>query len=130
MSEENVKTVLDLFERFASGDFSPLDNVADDFEFVTSPEMPDAGTYRGKDARRWILTWVQSFDGLTIEAEETIDAGDTVVAAIVQRGRVPGGDTFVEGRWWTVWRFRGPDFFRAEGFPTRAEALEAAGLSE
>ena len=46
MSQENVDAVRTLHDQFARGDFSALADTADDFEFVTSPEMPDAGTYR------------------------------------------------------------------------------------
>jgi hypothetical protein len=36
----------------------------------------------------------------------------------------------VEGRWWQVMTFRDGLIVRSEVFPERAEALEAAGLSE
>ena len=76
--------------------------------FVASPEPPDAGTYRGDAAVRWMTAWVESFEGHTIEATEIIDAGrDKVFVAILQRGRPRGSQTEVEGRWWTVMTLRG-----------------------
>jgi hypothetical protein len=36
----------------------------------------------------------------------------------------------VEGKWWFVYTFRDDIPIRAKAFPDRADALEAAGLSE
>jgi ketosteroid isomerase-like protein len=132
MSQENVEIVRAVFDQFARGDFGRwFDLTTDDFEFVTSPEIPDAGTYYGAEARRWIAAWVQSFEGHTMEATEISDAaGDNVFAGFLQRGRPRGSQSAVEGRWWTVVTFRQGAMARIEVFADRAEALEAAGLSE
>jgi ketosteroid isomerase-like protein len=130
MSQENVEAVRSAFEQYARGDFSAFADLPDDFEFVASSEMPDAGTYRGEAARRWLKSWVASFEQLTIEATEIIDAGDTVFVAMIQRGRPRGSRTVVEGRWWQAVRFRGREVAWIETFPERAQALEAAGLQE
>jgi ketosteroid isomerase-like protein len=130
MSEENVEVVRAAFEQFARGDFSAWADLPDDFEFVTSSELPDAGTYRGEEALRWLTAWVESFEELTVEATKIIDAGDKVVVAILQRGRPRGTQTVVEGRWWQMLTLRGGEVARIESFPERAQALEAAGLRE
>ncbi len=120
--------VRERYERFSRGDFSQMADVADDFELVTTRENPDAGTYRGEAANRWMAAWVESFEGHTIEATEIIDAGDNVFLAIHQRGRPRGSQTVVEGRWWQVVTLRGGVVTRVETFQERAQALEAAGL--
>jgi ketosteroid isomerase-like protein len=130
MSQENVEIVRAMYEQFARGDFSAWDDLPDDVEFVTSPEVPDAGTYRGVAAIRWMKAWVESFEGHTIEAREIIDAGDKVFVAILQRGRPRGSQTVVEGSWWVVHTLSEGIVARAQVFPERAQALEAAGLSE
>ncbi len=131
MSEENVEAVRAVYEEFARGDFSAFAGLPNEFVFVASPELPDAGTYRGEAAIRWMTAWVESFEGHTIEATEIIDAdGDKVFLAILQRGRPRGSQIEVEGRWWAVMTLRGGEFVRTEIFPERAPALEAAGLSE
>ena len=101
----------------------------DDFKFVTAAEMPDAGTYRGQEAIDWILAYIDSFDGYE-EATEIIDAGDKVVVAVLQRGRPRGSELLVESRWWQVLTLQDAGVTRIEIFSQRAEALEAAGLSE
>jgi ketosteroid isomerase-like protein len=129
MSGENVEVVKQLYAAFNRRDLS-LDALTDDYKFVTSPEVPDAGIYRGEAAQRWLKAWIESFEELVIEAIEIIDAGDKVVVAMIQRGRPRGSQTAVEGRWWQVWTFRGGNPSRTEMFSERAEALEAAGLRE
>jgi ketosteroid isomerase-like protein len=131
MSQENVDLTRAAYEQFSRGDFSRLFEAnTDDFEFVTAAEMPDAGTYRGQEARDWILAYIHSFDGYAQEATEIIDAGDRVVVALLQRGRPRGSDLPVESRWWQVLTFQDAGVTRIEMFSERAEALEAAGLSE
>jgi ketosteroid isomerase-like protein len=97
---------------------------------VTSPELPDAGTYRGEEAIRWNEAWFASFDELTIEATEITDADDKVLVGILQRGRPRGSDSQVEGRWRQVLTFRDGKIARAQLFSDRTQALEATGLSE
>jgi ketosteroid isomerase-like protein len=129
MSEDNVEALRAAFELYAHGDFSPIGALGDDFELVISPEAPDAGTYRGEEARGWLRAWVASFEEMTIEATEIIDAGDKVFLGMIQRGRPPGSAASVEGRWWQVSTFRGREIVRVEMFADRTQALEAAGLA-
>jgi ketosteroid isomerase-like protein len=131
MSQEDVEVVRAMFDRLARGDFSRwFDEVTDDFVYVTSPDIPDAGTFRGVVARNWIMAWVESFEGHTMQASEFIDADDKVVCALVQRGRPRGSQATVEGRWWLVVTFRDGAIAKAEAFIGRDQALEAAGLQE
>jgi ketosteroid isomerase-like protein len=128
MSEANVELVRAAYEAFSRGDFSFVAEFDDDFEFVTSPEVPDAGTYRGQAAREWVRQWVGSFEDMTMEATEIVDAGDKVFVGILQRGRIRGSETPAEGRWWNVITFREGRMVRSELYPDRDRALEAAGL--
>ena len=130
MSQENVDVVRARYEQFALGNVSFVPEFGDDFELVTSPENPDAGTYRGPAARQWLLTWAQSFDQFTMEATEITDAGDKVLVDVLQRARPHGSETMMESRWWQVLTFRGSELVRSEMFADRAPALEAAGLAE
>ena len=129
MSQETVEAVRRAYARMARGDFSMYEQLGDDYELVTTPEMPDAGTYRGEAARAWLREWVASFEDLTIEAVECIDAGDRVLAEIVQRGAPRGSGAPLEGRWWQISTFRGAELIRTEllrSGTSRAEALEVA----
>ena len=130
MSQENVDAVRVAYEQFGQGDFSAYAGLPDDFELVIAPEMPDAGSYRGAAARRWLTAWVESFEQLTQEAVEFIDAGDKVAIEFIQRGRPRGSDGAVELRSWAVIAIQAGRVARIELFLSRAEALEAAGLQE
>ena len=129
MSQENVEIVRTAQQQFARGDFSWIE-VADDFELVTPRENPDGGTYHGEAARRWLMAWHDSFEEITIESTEMIDTGDEVFAGILQRGRPHGSSAVVEERSWQVVTLRDGVVTRVEAFLERAQALEAAGLSE
>jgi ketosteroid isomerase-like protein len=130
MSQEAVELARAAYERLARGDFALAAELPEDFELVLAPEMPDAGSYRGESARRWLQSWVESFDRLSIEPVAFTDAGDRVVVEFIQRGWSGGAKAPVELRTWDVLIVRDGTLRRSELFVTRAEALEAAGLSE
>ncbi len=131
MSEEAVDFSRAAFERFSQGDFGAVADLPDEFELVLAPEMPDAGTYRGGAAREWIAGWVNSFDRLTQEPVEFIDAGGhQVLTEFIQRGWTAGSDVPVETRTWSLWTLKDGDLIRNQLFQNRSDALEAAGLSE
>jgi ketosteroid isomerase-like protein len=130
MSQENVEAVRALYEELSRGDFSEIERLGDDFEFVTGPDVPDSGTYRGEAARRWLRAWLGSFERFVAEPIAVVDAGDKVVVEVVQRGRPHGSTADVERRDWFVHTLHDGTPARTEVFPDRAKALEAAGLSE
>ena len=129
MSQEAVDSSRAAFERFTQGDFTAIADLPDEFELVLAPEMPDAGTYRGGAARDWIAAWVNSFDRLTQEPVEFIDAGDQqVLVEFIQRGWTAGSDVPVETRTWSLSTVENGVFIRVQLFQNRSDALEAADL--
>ncbi len=130
MSQEVVDALRTSFDQFERGDFSAYAELPDEFELVTAAEMPDAGTYRGEAARRWLAAWVESFEKLTQEAVEFIEAGDRVLIELIQRGTPRDGGIPVELRTWSVTTFRDGAITRIELFLTRTQALNAAGIPE
>jgi ketosteroid isomerase-like protein len=131
MSEETLDVVRAAFERLAQGDFSAYEDLPDEFELVLPGERPDAGTYRGKEARRWMFMWVYSFERLTEELVALTDLGDNrVLVEFIQRGWTAGSDVPVELPTWSISTLRDGTLVRVEVFMNRRAALEAAGLSE
>jgi ketosteroid isomerase-like protein len=131
MSQEAIDIARAAFEQFARGDFSANAGLSDEFELVLAPEMPDAGSYRGAAARRWLAAWVDSFDRMTQEAIEFIDAGDDqAVIEVLQRGWMSGSKAPVELRTWSVLTVQNGTPVRVQLFQIRSHALEAAGLTE
>jgi ketosteroid isomerase-like protein len=137
MSEENVKTVRAIYERFSEGDFHASADVLDPHVVLVlgpefGPESPGAGTYLGAEAvaaytRESLLAPWADF---AMEAEEIVAAGDSVLVAVHQRGVGRTSGVPAELRYYTLWSFRGGKVIRIQSFRNRGEALEAAGLSE
>jgi hypothetical protein len=132
MSQENIEVVRDVYERWSQGDFRSRVDVLDPLALlVLSPEFPDAGTYLGPErVAEYTRGFLEPWTRITIEAEEIIDAGDSVVVAVFQRGVGGGSGATTEFRYFHVWSFRGGRVIRLENLRERAEALEAVGLRE
>jgi hypothetical protein len=78
-----------------------------------------------------VIRWItEMFDDPDIEAREFRDAGDKVFAefSLSGRGKQSGAPTSLT--LWQVWTLRDGKFVHGQGFRTRAEALDAAGLSD
>jgi ketosteroid isomerase-like protein len=132
MSEENVEIVRRVYERFGEGDFRASVDLFDrHIVYLMMRDAPWAEAYVGVEAvaaatRELFDTWAD----FTLKAEELIPAGDSVLVSVRQRGvaRISGVPT--DEHYFTVWSFRGRKVIRIENFQERAQALEAAGLSE
>jgi ketosteroid isomerase-like protein len=132
MSEENVEIVRRCYGFWTDRDFSPFPELAHpDVVIDLSRNVFNPATYRGLDGlRRWIEQVDEMWDSFLIEPEEFIDAGDSVFVASRISGRGRGG-VEAEMRAFAVWTLREGKVSRFRGgYRDRAEALEAAGLSE
>ena len=137
MSEENVEIVRAVYERWSEGDFrASVDLLDPHVVLVLRPEFgPDflkAGRYIGPEGvAAYTRDLLKPWTHLTMDAEEFVAAGDSVLASVRQRGFL-GSTSGVptELRFFTLWSFRGRKVIRLESFRDRAEALEAAGLRE
>jgi ketosteroid isomerase-like protein len=105
-------------------------SLAPDFELHGRPDVPDATTYRGRKASKQFWRMLQEvFAELRWEPREIIDLGHAVVVEtrLVALGR--GSDLRIESDETDVFWFRDGTIVRLQGFPTKAEALEAAQVS-
>ena len=76
-------------------------------------------------------TFLAAWDEYRWEADRFVAVQeDRVLVLITARGRGKGSSVEVEAYWAQLWTFRDGKATRLEGFTNRAEALEAAGLSE
>ena len=132
MSKENVEIVRRGFAALNRGDVEGV--VADmhpDVEWYPTSDFLDIGPFRGHDGVRDLMSLVFSvFDGYCLQPEELIDAGDAVIAPVLQTGR--GKESGVEAnvRYILVFKLREGKAVRVESYYERREALEAAGLEE
>ena len=94
------------------------------------PGVPDLDSVHvGRDAvikgsRRYWGAW----NDYSVDAEELIEAGPSVVVILRERGRGKGSGAPFEQSHPQLWTFRDGRIVRWESFQTRAAALEAAGL--
>ena len=86
--------------------------------------------YRGHEVlRRFFRQWREVWDSDEYDYDELIDAGDAGVSVVTQRGRGHASGLEVARTLAGVWTIRDGRVVRAVWFPTREEALEAAGIS-
>ena len=135
MSQENVEILRGILGEMARGNFWALAPYLDaDVEWIWAPEFQGIvgeKIFRGPEGveaatREFFEPW----ERYTLEAEEFIDAGDSVVVVTHGRGRSKRGGPDVEHRTATVWTLRDRKVVRMTGYDDLAEALKAAGLSE
>ena len=85
--------------------------------------------YVGRDAvieasRHYWGTW----EDYSLEAEEIIDAGASVVVAVYERMRGKGSGLQLERRWAQTWTFHRGRLIRWDMFREVGEAIQAVGL--
>ena len=133
MSQENVELVYRALDAFNRRDLdASLALTDDDVEAIPrAVAIEGRGSYRGHDGvRRWWGDLLAVFPDFTMEVVDVQDLGDATVATVRLRGHGGASDTPTEEMIWHVSRWRGGKCFWWRTFSERAEALEAAGLSE
>jgi ketosteroid isomerase-like protein len=133
MSHDNVATVRRLFDLLGRGDFDQLDaETPPDFKLDRSQSRSlENRVYRGPSELRAV--WEDRADAwgeLDFYETEMIDAGDTIIRVGGAHGRGKRSGVEVDAKSATLWRFREGKPVSATLFQSKAEALEAAGLSE
>jgi len=131
MSRENVDFVREVYAEWERGNFQAgVDRYDPDAVLVQHPGFPEAGTYQGLEGfAAYMHTFLDAWEKVTIEAAELTDAGDSVVAEVVQIGVGKGSGASVEFRYFQVWTFRDGKVIRLEVIRDRDAAFEAAGAS-
>jgi ketosteroid isomerase-like protein len=132
MAEENVETARRILEGWAKGDFAAgVAAFAPHAVLVVSPDFAEWGVFVGEDQiRDYTLRFMEQYDGpVTIEPTGLREAGDTVLASVVQHGRGRTSGIDIELPYFVLMTFRGGKIVRMESILDEAEATEAAGLA-
>jgi ketosteroid isomerase-like protein len=135
MSQENVETLREMFSlvndqgvRVATDAFGHL--LHPDFALEEAAEVPDPETYSGREAFIANLAKLEeSFDELRLEPLEFLDFGDQIMVVVSLRGRGRGSDVPAQMTFVQLWSLRDGLAVSLRDFATKAEALEAVGLS-
>jgi uncharacterized protein len=130
VSQQNVEIVRRVIDAYNEGEV-PWELVDPDVEWVIEPPAWVAGTYRGHDGIRTLLSRLaEAFDRVQMQVDRYLDGGDVVVTLgrMEVHGALSGvttGQPLAQ-----VVRVRDGRVVAIRGNLPREEALEAAGLRE
>jgi ketosteroid isomerase-like protein len=141
MSQENVdwarRGYAILNAAYKSGDVNDLLSLAEetwdpDIVLSTTGKMlPESGEWRGHEGLlRFTTAQMEAFSQMWIEPQEYIDADDRLVVPVRFGGRARHTGIEVEFSAVHVFTLRNGKATRLDVFVSKAEALEAVGLSE
>ena len=130
MSQENVEIVRAGWERYSGTGDPPWDLFHESVE-VHDHDTPDQGDYRGHEGiRRWLEDWGAAWAEWRIEADEFIDAGDSVVILIRMNTEGRGSGIKAQRQDALVYGVTQGLITRVDYYNDRGEALKAVGLEE
>jgi ketosteroid isomerase-like protein len=128
MSQENVELtrhgVQDLEVFWALLDEHVVWDMRATPQLVDLPEVVVGRDAVIEGSRRYWGTW----DEYRLDAQELIDAGESVVLVLHEQGSGKGSGVPFERDFAQVWTFHRGKVIRWEIFPDKAAAVEAAGL--
>ena len=127
MSAENVQVLRDGYAAFARQDIPAVLAAFDaNIEWNVPDSLPFGGTYRGHDGVVGFFgKLADTWQDLSVEPEEFIDAGDTVV--VVARDRATGAGGEIDSTVIHLWRMRDGKAVSFTEFMDTAKSLEALG---
>ena len=134
MSREEIAAVENAYRALATGGLDRfIEHWTDDLDHRSIEGAPDdRGPIHGRAAMRaYVQEWMDLFDDFRIEPVELIDAGDGEVVAVLRFGggaKLSGVET--DQTMGAVFEIRDGQIARGREYSTRAEALEAAGMTE
>jgi ketosteroid isomerase-like protein len=129
MSQENLEVVRQIYDAWNRSETSRLADLFD--EHVQLRLNAVMGRYVGREGvRQFVADLLADWSQLSLTIEEAVVQGDQVVVIVREEGigrssHVP--ITSIENHVWTV---RGGRACHAAAYPSRVQALEAAGVPE
>jgi ketosteroid isomerase-like protein len=133
MSESNVQVVREMTARFNRDGFMPEDLFDPEVEMFNIRESPLPGPYHGYEGlREWREGVFEVLEDGRFEIDDLVDVdeSDLVIFSVRLLGRARHTGLEIDIQWTAVQWFREGRICRSESFTNRADALQAAGLSE
>ena len=132
MSAENVELLRRAMPESTPADPGDLFSILDeDVEWDYVGAFPEIRTAHGPaEVREFLREWAEAFDDFSFQAEEMVDAGNSVVVHVRQRGLGKETGAEVENHAWQVFTLRKGKVVHCRGYETKVQALDAVGLSE
>jgi ketosteroid isomerase-like protein len=130
MSKENVELVRAGLERFVATGEVFWESLDEELR-VHDHDIPERGDYRGHAGfGRWLEEWADAWAEYSLEPEEFIDAGDTVVAVFRLRAKGRSSGAEVERQDALVYRLRADKIVSLDYYNSKQQAIEAVGLAQ
>ncbi len=133
MSQENLEIVRRGYEAMNKREFPRMSEfLHPEVEFDLSRNIMNPDVYRGYEGFERLVGVIEDvWDDFRFEVHDLIDGGDQVVAEVSVLGTGRGSGVETEMRIFNVWTLRDGKVARlAGGYRERADALDAAGLSD
>jgi ketosteroid isomerase-like protein len=137
MSQENVEIVRHALKRWVDGggtlDAIPREVFAEEVEWDISayPTVDLSSCGSGRDNLfKTFASYLAGWKSYQPEAREFIDAVENVIVVLHEKAAIADSRAILERDVFQVWTLRKKLVVKWRVFETRAEALEAAGLSE
>jgi ketosteroid isomerase-like protein len=125
MTESHLDLIRRGYQSWNSGDREwVLDHMSEEVEWITPPEDPDPGTYRGhRGVERFWAQWRAAVGQLQFEPQEMVEEGDHVLVVALRSGRGEHSGLNVSDRVVQVFTFEGDTCVRVRETYDRSEAM-------
>ena len=132
MAREDVEVVCSVIAAFESaGVEGALRYFDPDVAWFGPPEWPEDRLYEGYDGLREVASvWTENFDDFQLDLQTAVDAGDHVLALIIQRAVIKGSGHELERRVSWVCELRNGRVASVHPYFSWEEGLEAVGLAQ
>ena len=134
MSETEEGLARAQYQRWNAEDFDAwIEGFAPDVQYFSSvsASLDGEGEFHGHEGlKAFIEAYFEAWEWFRLWPTEFIEAGDNLVASCATRGRGRESGVIVDGSVAHVWSFRRGLATRCLSFQKRAQAVEAAGLSD
>ncbi len=130
MSKANLEIVQRSLSHFGETGEPDFRTMHPDVE-VHDHDIPDAGTYRGRDGfLSWVEDWESAWESYSMRPENFIDAGDRIVVLLHMTATGGGSGVTVRRQDGMVYELRDGLIVRVDYFNNQRDALAAAGEEE
>ena len=126
MSQQHLDTVRGIYDEWARGNFRAGVELFDSQVVFVEGVGPDGGVHVGvEEVKSFMRGFLGAWAEVTIEAQELIPAGDTVVVHVQQRATSTAVGLHADHQYFQLWTFRGDRVIRLDNVPDRDRALAA-----
>jgi steroid delta-isomerase-like uncharacterized protein len=127
---DNVEVVRRFYEAFNRRDAdAAVRLVAPDFSFRSEFGALSGRRYEGPAGfRQYFRDMDETWSAFRVELDETVTAGDAVIASYREHGIGRGSGVEIEARGCDVWRLRDGLVVRLDNYAAKEQAMAAVGL--